>query len=56
MILHGINYSQFRIRQGDTLTDDYFPDLRAEAVVANPPFSAIWKGKNNKGLLQKMFI
>ncbi|MHB1680133.1 MAG: type I restriction-modification system subunit M [bacterium] len=47
MILHGINYSQFHIKQGDTLTDDYFPDLRAEAVVANPPFSAIWKGKNN---------
>ena len=47
MILHGINYSQFHIKQGDTLTDDYFPDLRAEAVVANPPFSAKWKGKNN---------
>ena len=47
MLLHGINYTKFHIRQGDTLTDDYFPDLKAEAVVANPPFSAKWKGDSN---------
>ncbi len=47
MLLHGINYTKFHIRQGDALTDDHFPDLKAEAVVANPPFSAKWKGDLN---------
>ena len=47
MILHNIHYSKFSIRQGDTLEDDHFPHLRAEAVVANPPFSAKWKGSDN---------
>ncbi len=47
MILHDIHFSKFDIKQGDTLENDMFPDLRAEAVVANPPFSAKWKGKDN---------
>jgi len=47
MLLHGIHYTLFSIRQGDTLTDDKFPDLKAEAIVANPPFSAKWKGKDD---------
>ncbi|WP_457644722.1 type I restriction-modification system subunit M [Persephonella sp.] len=47
MILHGIHYTKFSIRQGDSLEDDKFPDLEAEAIVANPPFSAKWKGKDN---------
>ena len=47
MLLHGIHYDNFTIRQGDTLTDDKFPDLKAEAIVANPPFSAKWKGKDD---------
>ena len=47
MILHNIPYTQFSIRQGDTLEDDKFIDLRAEVIVANPPFSAKWKGKDN---------
>ena len=44
MILHGVHFSHFRIENGNTLTDDKFPDLKAEAVVANPPFGAKWKG------------
>lgn len=44
MILHGVHYTQFKIENGNTLVDDKLPDLRAEAVVANPPFSATWKG------------
>lgn len=44
MILHGIHFDKFSIRQGDTLVDDLHLDLKAEAVVANPPFSAKWKG------------
>lgn len=44
MILHGIHFDHFKIRQGDTLMDDLHEDLKAEAIVANPPFSADWKG------------
>lgn len=44
MILHGVHFTHFKIENDNTLTDDKFPDLRAEAVVANPPFSASWKG------------
>jgi len=47
MILHDIHYSKFSIKQGDTLEDDRFEEMKAEAVVANPPFSAHWKGKDN---------
>lgn len=43
MILHGVHFDRFKIKQGDTLTDDLNPDLKAEAIVANPPFSAKWK-------------
>ena len=50
MLLHGIHYKDFTIRQGDTLTDDRFPELKAEAIVANPPFSAKWKGKDDPTL------
>jgi len=42
MILHGVHFSKFDIRQDDTLESPQHPDLRAEAVVANPPFSANW--------------
>ncbi len=42
MILHDVRFDKFTIKRGDTLTDDFFPDLQAEAIVANPPFSANW--------------
>ena len=42
MILHGVHYRRFDIRQEDTLTRPMHPDLRADAIVANPPFSAKW--------------
>ena len=47
MILHGVHFRQFDIRQEDTLEHPQHPDVRFEAVVANPPFSARWKGKDN---------
>ena len=47
MILHGIHFRQFDIKQEDTLEHPQHLDLRFEAVVANPPFSARWKGKDN---------
>jgi type I restriction enzyme M protein len=43
MILHDVRFDRFDIRQGDTLKDDQHEDLQAEAIVANPPFSAKWK-------------
>lgn len=47
MILHDVHYRHFDIRQEDTLEHPQHIDMRFEAVVANPPFSAKWKGKNN---------
>jgi type I restriction enzyme M protein len=51
MILHGVHYTRFKIENGNTLTDDKLPDLKAEAVVANPPFSAQWKGDTDPTLI-----
>lgn len=42
MILHDVNFSQFDIRQEDTLEHPQHAELRFEAIVANPPFSAQW--------------
>ena len=48
MILHDVHYSKFDIRQDDTLENPQHMDLRFEAVVANPPFSAKWKADSLK--------
>ena len=42
MLLHGIKYNDFDIRNGDTLEADEFGDRQFDAVIANPPFSADW--------------
>ena len=42
MILHGVHYRNFDLRQEDTLTEPQHEGMRFEAVVANPPFSAKW--------------
>jgi type I restriction enzyme M protein len=42
MFLHGINYKEFDIRQGDTLKNDRFSDEKFDAIVANPPFGVSW--------------
>jgi type I restriction enzyme M protein len=47
MILHDVHFSNFNIQQEDTLENPQHPDMRFEAVVANPPFSAHWKGDAN---------
>lgn len=49
MILHGVHYTGFDIRQGNTLEDPQHWDLRAEAIVANPPFSAKWAADEEYG-------
>ena len=43
MILHGVHYRKFDIKQEDTLEHpQHLNDLPFEAIVANPPFSAKW--------------
>jgi len=42
MILHDVHYSDFDIKQEDTLENPQHRDLRFDAIVANPPFSAKW--------------
>ena len=42
MLLHGVRYEKFDIQQGDTLENPLHLDMRFDAVVANPPFSAQW--------------
>jgi type I restriction enzyme M protein len=42
MILHGVHYRKFDIKQDDTLEHPQHIDQQFEAIVANPPFSAQW--------------
>ena len=42
MILHGVHFTRFDIKLEDTLEHPQHDKLDAEAVVANPPFSAKW--------------
>lgn len=42
MLLHGVKFKDFDIRNGDTLESDQFGDRQFDAIVANPPFSAQW--------------
>jgi type I restriction enzyme M protein len=42
MILHGVHYRKFDIKQEDTLEHPQHVGLQFEAIVANPPFSANW--------------
>ena len=42
MILHGVHYRKFDIKQEDTLERPQHIDKQFEAIVANPPFSAQW--------------
>lgn len=47
MLLHDIHYSRFDLRQENTLTHPLHDlDMRFEAVVANPPFSAQWSAND----------
>lgn len=42
MIMHGVHFRRFDIKNEDTLERPQHIDERFEAVVANPPFSAKW--------------
>ena len=52
MFLHDINFDDFDIERGDTLTDpQHWDDEPFEAIVSNPPYSIRWAGKNNPLLI-----
>lgn len=54
MILHGVNYRNFDIKQEDTLEKPQHLDKTFDAIVANPPFSAKWSS-NELFLLDERF-
>ncbi|UTJ05590.1 type I restriction-modification system subunit M [Arcobacter roscoffensis] len=45
MILHGVHYRDFDIKNEDTLEHPQHKDMQFEAIVANPPFSAHWSAR-----------
>jgi type I restriction enzyme M protein len=45
MILHGVHYRNFDLRQEDTLEHPQHEGMLFEAIVANPPFSAKWSAR-----------
>jgi type I restriction enzyme M protein len=45
MILHGVHYRNFDLRQEDTLEHPQHEGMTFEAIVANPPFSAKWSAR-----------
>ncbi len=52
MFLHDINYGDFDIALGDTLTDPaHWGKEPFEAIVSNPPYSIKWAGKNDPLLI-----
>lgn len=47
MLMHGIDYQNFSIYKGDTLTNDmYGDDLKLTVQVCNPPYSLKWEAKS----------
>ncbi|PMP02164.1 type I restriction-modification system subunit M [Vibrio breoganii] len=46
MLMHGVRYDKFDIKNDDTLEHPMHMDKRFDAVVANPPFSANWSAND----------
>jgi len=52
MFLHDINYNNFNIAHGNTLTDPkHWDDEPFDAIVSNPPYSINWEGDSNPLLI-----
>lgn len=52
MFLHDINFDDFDIAHGNTLTDpQHWDDEPFEAIVCNPPYSKKWPGKEDPLLI-----
>ncbi|MDF7627511.1 type I restriction-modification system subunit M [Lactobacillaceae bacterium L1_55_11] len=57
LMMHGVDYSNMELRNGDTLEDDWpsredangiMQPVTFDAVVANPPYSQRWDSNDNK--------
>ncbi len=42
MLMHGVDYHNFDIYKGDTLTNDYYEAEKMTVQVCNPPYSLKW--------------
>ena len=52
MFLHNINYDNFDIQLGDTLTNPLHREFEPfDAIVSNPPYSIPWEGSKNPLLI-----
>ena len=52
MFLHNVNYNQFHIELGDTLTNPKLKDDKPfDAIVSNPPYSINWIGSDDPTLI-----
>lgn len=52
MFLHDINYNNFDVALGDTLTDPkHWDDEPFDAIVSNPPYRIRWEGDSNPLLI-----
>ncbi len=52
MFLHDVNFSNFDIALGDTLTEPAHWDYQPfDAIVSNPPYSTKWVGKDDIALI-----
>lgn len=52
MFLHDINYNNFDIAHGDTLTDPkHWDDEPFDVIVSNPPYALHWAGDSNPLLI-----
>ena len=47
MILHGVKYTDFDIKLGDTLEDPHHIDMKFDAIVANRPYSQKWSANES---------
>ena len=46
MIMHDVHYRKFDLKQEDTLERPQHENMKFEAIVANPPFSAHWSANS----------
>ena len=46
MLLHGVKYTDFDIKNDDTLEHPQHMGMKFSAIVANPPYSANWSADN----------
>lgn len=51
MFLHGVNFANFNIALGDTLTAPAHRGMKFDAIVSNPPYSVKWVGDDNPLLI-----